>query len=168
MERIVILGCAGCGKSTLAKTLGAKFDLPVYHLDVYYWKPGWVEREKEEFFNIQKELVEKDKWVLDGNYRGTLDMRLPRADTIIYLDYSRMKALKGVIKRYFKYKNKHRDSIAEGCTEKIDKEFLKWIWRFKKDAKPKIMEKIKNYPNANLLIFKNRHQLNKYLKSLEK
>lgn len=166
MERILILGCAGCGKSTLAKTLGEKLDLPVYHLDVYFWQPNWVEADPVEFAEKQKELVSGDKWIIDGNYRKTIDIRLERCDTILYLDFPRLTALFGVIRRYFKYKNKERDTIGVGCKETIDKEFIKWIWHFKKNSKPKIFQSIVKYPNMNVKIFKSRHALNKYLKKL--
>ena len=168
MKRILIMGCAGCGKSTLAKELGTILNLPVYHLDVYYWQPGWVETEKEEFIAKQEEILKTDEWIIDGNYRSTLDLRLAKADYIIFLDYRRSVALKGVIKRYFKYRNKTRDSITIGCEEKIDCEFLKWVWNFKKDAKPILMQKINEHPDIPMLTFKNRRSLKKYLTNLKK
>ena len=168
MKRILIMGCAGCGKSTLAKELGTILNLPVYHLDVYYWQPGWVETEKEEFIAKQEEILKTDEWIIDGNYRSTLDLRLAKADYIIFLDYRRSVALKGVIKRYFKYRNKTRDSITIGCEEKIDREFLKWVWNFKKDAKPILMQKINEHPDIPMLTFKNRRSLKKYLTNLKK
>ena len=165
MNRIAILGCAGCGKSTLASKLGQKKNIPVLHLDTIYWKANWIEEEKDVFYYKQVKFLENTSWIIDGNYRDTLDLRLKDADTIIYLDYPRRVAIFGIYKRYFQYRNKQRDSIAAGCKEKIDRSFFKWVWNFKKNAKPVIMEKVKEYSkDKNVFIFKNRKELNKFLK----
>lgn len=166
MNRILILGCAGSGKSTLAKKLGTIFNLKVVYLDTLYWLPGWVERDKEEFTQIQKEVLVTNNWVIDGNYRDTLELRLSYADTVIYLDYKRIVSLIGVFKRYFKYRKKERESITKGCKEKIDKEFFKWVWNFRKKARPLILEKVNACKNVNVYIFKNRRSLNKFLNEI--
>ena len=119
----------------------------------------------EVFVEKQRKMIENPAWILDGNYRDTLEMRVEPCDTVIYLDYPRRVAIFGIFKRYLQYRNKQRDSIAEGCKEKIDRSFFKWVWNFKKNAKPRIFEKLKKYENIkNILIFKNRKQLNKFLK----
>ena len=167
MKRIVILGCAGCGKSTLAKELGSILNLPVIHLDRYYWKPGWVEEDPEVFSRFQQEVVREDEWIIDGNYRNSIDLRLSRCDTVIFLDFKRSVALTGVFKRYFQYKNKTRDSIGIGCPEKLDKSFLKWVWNFRKNARPILLDKVNDYPHVNFLLFKNRRELYKFVNSLK-
>ena len=167
MKKIVILGCAGCGKSTLAKKIGSKFNIPVLHLDTIYWKANWQLEDNDVFLNKQLEMLKKDSWIIDGNYRDTLDLRLKDCDTIIYLDYPRRVAIFGIYKRYFQYRNKQRDTIADGCHEKIDRSFFKWVWNFKKNAKPIIINKINQFQSEKkVYIFKKRRQLNKYLKSL--
>ena len=168
MKRIVILGCAGCGKSTLAKELGAILNLPVIHLDRYYWKPGWVEESADVFQRFQQEVIREDEWIIDGNYRNSLDLRLSRCDTVIYLDFKRIVALRGIFKRYHQYKNKERDSIGVGCPERIDKSFFKWVWNFRKNARPILLNKVKEYPHINCMLFKNRRSLYKFVESLRK
>ena len=164
MKKIVILGCAGCGKSTLAKKLGSQLNIPVLHLDTIYWKANWKEEDSQIFLEKQIEMIKKDAWILDGNYRDTLDMRLKDCDTVIYLDYPRRTAIYGIYKRYFEYRNKPRDTIAEGCPEKIDKSFFKWVWNFRKNARPIIINKINEYKlEKEVLIFKRRRHLKKYL-----
>lgn len=167
MKKIVILGCAGCGKSTLAKKLGSQLNIPVLHLDTIYWKANWKEEDSQIFLEKQIEMIKKDAWILDGNYRDTLDIRLKDCDTVIYLDYPRRTAIYGIYKRYFEYRNKPRDTIAEACPEKIDKSFFQWVWNFRKNARPIILNKINEYKlEKEVLIFKRRRHLKKYLKSI--
>ncbi|WP_133571667.1 hypothetical protein [Maritalea mobilis] len=87
MQRIAILGCSGSGKSTLARKLGAALDLPVVHMDQHYFSPGWVEPDHDDWRTTVATLCAEDKWVMDGNYSKTHDIRLPRADLIIFLDF---------------------------------------------------------------------------------
>ena len=93
MERIVIIGCGGAGKSTLARQLGEKLDLPVVHLDGIFWLPGWVEMDRDEFDRRVREEMAKEIWIIDGNYNRTMPERIARCDTVIYLDFSRIKCL---------------------------------------------------------------------------
>lgn len=167
MKRVLFLGCAGSGKSTFSKILGEKLNIPVTHLDTLYWKPGWIEEEKEVFIKKQQEVIDQDQWILDGNYRDSLDLRLDRCDTIIYLDVSRIVSIFGIYKRYFTYKNKSRDSITAGCEEKIDKSFFNWVWHFKKKSRPFLMDKINKTTGKNVLIFKSRKALKKFISNLK-
>jgi len=86
----VVTGIAGSGKSTLSRALSAKTGLPVIHLDIHFWKPGWVEPTEDEWREKQRDLITHDKWILDGNYDATLDLRLERADSAVFLDTSRL------------------------------------------------------------------------------
>jgi adenylate kinase family enzyme len=132
MQRIVILGNAGSGKSTLARALGRRLGLPVVHLDTLFWEPGWVEPDAEQFRARVSEAIARDAWVCEGNYaRRTFDLRLPRADLIIWLDTPRLTCLRRVIVR--SVMNRPRADLAAGCTEKIDRAFLtflSFVWNF--------------------------------------
>jgi adenylate kinase family enzyme len=85
-RRVVVTGIAGAGKSTFSRALSAKTGLPVIHLDVHFWKPGWVEPSDDEWRETQRSLLTGDEWIVDGNYPATLDLRLERADTVVVLD----------------------------------------------------------------------------------
>ena len=85
-RRVVVTGMAGAGKSTFSKALSAKTGLPLIHLDLHFWKPGWVVPSDEEWREKQRALLAGDAWIADGNYHATLALRLERADTVVYLD----------------------------------------------------------------------------------
>lgn len=140
MQRIVILGNAGSGKSTLARALGQRLGLPVVHLDNLFWEPGWVEPDAEQFRERMRAALATDAWVSEGNYaRRTFDLRLPRADLVIWLDTPRWTCLRRVIVRSLL--NRPRPDLAEGCREKLDREFLtflKFVWQFDRGYRPGI------------------------------
>lgn len=150
MNRIIIIGCGGSGKSTLARNLSKKTNLPVVHLDKIFWKEGWINISREEFNTLLKEELKKEKWIIDGNYDRTIKERIEMCDTVIYLDYPRMSCLFGVIKRVVSSYGKVRPDMADGCPERFDLEFLKWIWNFNKEHRDKFYnilqkEKINRY-----------------------
>ncbi|MDN3224277.1 AAA family ATPase [Pseudomonas nunensis] len=140
MQRIVILGNAGSGKSTLARALGKRLDLPVVHLDTLFWEPGWVEPDAEQFRLRVSEAIATDAWICEGNYaRRTFDLRLPRADLIIWLDTPRLTCFTRVIIRSIM--NRPRSDLPAGCTEKLDRAFLtflNFVWNFDRGYRPGI------------------------------
>ena len=166
MERIVIIGCGGSGKSTLARRLGEKLHLPVVHLDKLFWKPGWVETTPDEFDAKLAVELEKPQWIMDGNFNRTMQMRLEKCDTVIYLDYKRIVCLWGVICRIVKSYGKTRPDMAEGCPERLDWEFLKWVWNYNRDKKDRNYGYLNEITHAETYAFKNRRQLKRFLKSL--
>lgn len=129
--KIAIIGYSGSGKSTLAEALGALYRAEVMHLDCVHFLPGWREREaSEEQAIVARFLDTHDAWIIDGNYGKLLyERRLFEADKIIFLNFNRFSCLCRVLKRRLKYKGKTRASMAEGCEEKMDWEFIKWILR---------------------------------------
>lgn len=142
MEKIAIIGSSGSGKSTLARKLGQLTALPVHHLDVLHWKPNWELTSKNEQVKIQEELVRQSQWIIDGNYAGTMDIRLDACDTVIFLDFPRSLCLYRVIKRAYQYRNKQRPDMREGNKEHIDIDFYKWIWHFPRDKRPEIVKRL--------------------------
>jgi adenylate kinase family enzyme len=138
VKKVLVIGCGGAGKSTFAKRLGAATGLPVIHLDRIYWRPGWVEMPKPEFAAILDEILARDAWIMDGNYSGTLAMRMAAADTIVWLDPPRAVCLAGMIVRHVKNRGRARDDMDPGCPERLTREFVEWIWRYQTRNAPKV------------------------------
>jgi len=152
MKKIIIIGSGGAGKSTFARRLGEMTGIEVLHLDKLYWKPNWVEPSKEEWEKLLEKMLEKDEWIMDGNFGGTLEMRLKHCDTAIFLDLPRTVCIYRALKRWTKYYNTNRPDMTVGCNEKVDLEFLGWIWSFPKKKKPKIEEKLKIFEKEKTII----------------
>lgn len=169
-KRIMIIGSGGSGKSTFARNLGEKTGLPVIHLDKEYWKPNWQETAKDEWHRKVEEFVERDSWIIDGNYGGTMDIRLNKADTVIFLDLPTVTCIYSIIKRRIIYLNKTRPDMCDGCKEKMDLEFFLWVWNYKKRSRPKIIERLDSFKNENknIIIFKTRKQVNRFINKLNK
>lgn len=145
MKKILVIGCGGSGKSTLAVRLGERLHLPVIHLDSMYWRPNWVETPKEEWQRAVADLVSGETWVMDGNYSGTLELRLAACDTVLFLDLPRRVCLWRVAKRWLKYRGRRRPDMADGCTEKIDLKFMSWIWGYPGRNRPKILARCEHH-----------------------
>ena len=167
MERIVIIGCGGSGKSTLARRLGEQLKLPVVHLDKLFWHPGWVESTDEEFDAKLAAELEKPQWIMDGNFNRTMELRLAKCDTVIYLDYSRLVCLWGVLCRIVKSYGKTRPDMGEGCPERIDMEFLKWVWNYNRDKRERNYRYLNDATHAQTYALKSRRQMKKFLKTLQ-
>ena len=166
MERIVIIGCGGAGKSTLARRLGEKLDIPVVHLDSIFWLPGWVEREDEEFDRLLALELERERWIMDGNFNRTMPERIARCDTIIYLDFSRFACLMGVFKRIITTYGTVRPDMGEGCPERFDLEFLKWVWNFNKNKRQRYYQMLNETEGKQTIVLKNRRMVKRFLSSL--
>ncbi len=166
MERIVIIGCGGAGKSTLARQLGEKLDIPVVHLDKLFWHPGWVEASQEEFDARLALELEKPKWIMDGNFNRTMPRRVAKCDTIIYLDFSRFACLWGVVKRILTTYGKVRPDMGEGCPERFDLDFLKWVWDFNSEKREQYYRLLNEVEGVEAIVLKNRRMVKRFLSSL--
>jgi len=163
-SKIIIIGNSGSGKTTLSYQLGELLKLPVIHLDKEYWKKDWEKTPKEEWRKKVNAFVSGLEWILDGNFNSTLEIRINKADTVIFLDYNRFVCLFGVIKRIFRYLGKTRPDMAEGCLEKFDFAFIKWVlWDFPSKSRKNIIKCLANYPHNEQIIIKNRTKLKKLL-----
>ena len=167
LRRILILGPSGSGKSTVCKRIGRILDIPAIHLDMHYWKRNWVETPKDEWPDKIKELISSEAWVIDGNYTSTLKIRTDAADTLIFLDMTRRLSYLRVVTRYLRNRGKTRPDVTEGCPEKIDWDFIKWIWDYPRTRKPMILrflEKLR--ASKNVYILHNQREIEEFLNAL--
>lgn len=155
MNKIALIGSGGSGKSTLARKVGEKLKIEVYHLDRLFWKPDWTPTSKEYQTKVQNELVQQAKWIIDGNYNSTLDIRLNAADTIIFVNMNRGICIYRVFKRMIHYRGKSRPDMADGVNERLDFDFLKWVWNYPKNNKPIVLKKLEQLPTNKKVIILN-------------
>ena len=171
MKKIMVVGVsAGAGKSTFAVNLGEKLGLPVYHLDSYYWKAGWIESELEDFRAAQEKIVSDDTWIIEGNYSSTFDIRWAKADTFIYLELPLRVCVYRVLKRWLTNIGKNRPDMADGCTEKMDLAFLKFIITTYAERKAKMRERLRKFQEADsanhVIYLANKKQIAGFLRTI--
>lgn len=146
-QRILILGPSGAGKSTLARCMGERLGLPVVHLDSINWNPGWVQTETARFRERVAKAVKEDSWVMDGNYTAHLDLRLPRAEVVIWLNLSRYVYFSRAVWRSIKYYGRSRDDIGPGCREQFELSFFTdWVWTYPTRSRARHAQVLANLP----------------------
>lgn len=168
MQRILIVGCSGAGKTALALDLGKKLGLEVIHLDREFWQAGWKPTPQAEFRPRLRDLLAREAWVIDGNYDSSLEFRLTRADTAIFLDFSRWQCLSSVLWRTVKHHGRTRPEITPGCLEHFDWNFIRWIWGYRRTARPGILEAFQRFETkgGRTFIFRSRAETWKWLAQL--
>jgi adenylate kinase family enzyme len=139
MRRALIIGNSGSGKSTFARALGDKTGLPVTHIDQIFWRPGWVQTPKDEYVARLEAVLARDAWIIDGTNSSTFDRRIPRADAIVWLKRSRVACCRRIAWRVLTSYGQVRPDMAPGCPEKVDWEFMKFVWGFDAKYEPRII-----------------------------
>jgi len=138
MQRVMVVGCPGSGKTTFARRLGAALALPVIHLDFHFWRPGWEIPDLATWRQQVAGLAAAPQWVMDGNYSNTYDIRMPRADGLVWLDHPRAVCLRRVLLRTVKGYGTTRPDLPAGCPERVDVAFLRYVWDFPRMHRPRI------------------------------
>jgi adenylate kinase family enzyme len=165
--RIMIFGIPGSGKSTFAVRLAKILQLPVFHLDKYFFKEGWKERDYNEFLEIQQSLVEKDSWIIDGNAAKSFEVRYSRADVVLYFRFNRLLCLWRIFKRLM-LKDPHISDRAEGCSERVRFILIKYLWGFEKRVHESVKQLKMRYPNVEFYEIRNDKELEGVFKKLTK
>ena len=160
MQKIIIIGCPGSGKSTFARALHQKTGIPLFHLDMLYWNSDKTTVEKSVFLDRLSAVLAKDAWIIDGNYASTMEMRMSLCDTVIFLDYSPDVCLAGVAQR----RGKSRDDMPWIETEE-DVEFIKFIKRFNEEQRPQILTLCDQYSDKKIIVFTSREEADAFLKN---
>lgn len=165
MSRVLVIGCGGAGKSTFAARLARRTGLPLIHLDAHFWKPGWVQSEREEWTRRVGRLLSADRWIMDGNYGSTLDLRLAACDTVFFLDLPRLHCLWRVIQRRIRYRHRTRPDMAPGCPEQVDAEFLLWIWNYSARQRPAILTRLADLrPDQRAIVLRSPKAVSRYIR----
>ncbi|MDE6512047.1 MAG: hypothetical protein K2L00_08160 [Muribaculaceae bacterium] len=165
MKKVLIIGCPGAGKSTFGRALAAKTGLPLYYLDMIWHRSDRTTVSREEFDIRLSEIMERPEWIIDGNYKRTLPVRLSEADTVFFLDYPIEVCMQGAVERLGKPRPDIPWDGSKDC--QLDEEFRQWILDYPKDQLPVIRELLKSYPGP-LFIFHSREEADRFLKGLKR
>lgn len=165
MQRVLIIGPCGAGKSTLAPNLGAVLNLPISHMDQLNWCPGWVESSKEEIRDRLAQIVRTERWLIDGTYGGTLGERLVRADTVVYLDYPIRLCFARLLCRIWTYRGRTRPDMTKDCPERFDLKFLIYLMRWNSGPRLRMEAKLKGHEDK-IIRLRSPDELENWLDSL--
>jgi len=167
MERVVIIGCPGAGKTFLSRQIAEKTGLPLIHLDkIFHDKHFDYLNDKQAWLNKVKQLIKGKRWIIEGNYKSTFGIRLPAADTIIFMDYPRRMTIWRTLKRRVQYHNKVRPEMPEGWKEKIDWQFFKYVLRYQSTERRVVYEMLKEYRKKDVIILTSPNETKQFLKTL--
>ena len=162
MLKIIVIGSPGAGKSTFSRKLRDITGLPLHYLDMLWHNPDKTTITREEFDASLCEMLAGDRWILDGNFNRTLEMRLSACDTVILLDYPLEVCLAGVESRI----GTKREDMP-WIEEEFDPEFKQYITDFPKNTLPSMYEKLEKYGKGkNIIILRSREDAKKYLENL--
>lgn len=169
MERILIIGGNGCGKTTLSCQLAERLSLPLVHLDALYWGDNWQPIPEERFDRLLQRELEKPRWIIDGNITRTLPRRLRYCDMVIVMDFSRSRCLLGAVKRVLKSYGKSRPDMGGNCPERLNREKLRFlwsIWRNHETQRKKWYTALDGARSVRRVTLKNRRQVRAFLAGL--
>lgn len=167
MQRVLVVGPGGAGKSTFAVRLGQRTGLPVVHLDRVYWRAGWVEPERTAWDAEIARLVSGERWILDGNFGGTLERRIDACDTVVFLDFPRLLCLWRVLRRRLWHPARARADMAPGCHERLTLDFLWWIWTYPERRRPALLRRLRALrPGQRAVVLRSDAQAERFLESV--
>ena len=163
MKKIIVIGCPGSGKSTFSKKLNKITGIPLYHLDMIYWNEDRTKVPRHVFIKEMDSIIDKDSWIIDGNYESTMEKRMVACDTVIFLDYPTNVCISGIMERRGKTRS---DMPWIEKSDEVDEEFLTWVNDYNIESRPLVMELLKKYNDKEIIIFTSRDDTNEYLKHL--
>ncbi|MBX8643269.1 MAG: topology modulation protein [Thermoplasmata archaeon] len=170
-KRIIVVGSPGAGKSTISRAVSSATGLPLFHLDRLYWKPGWVPVRREKFLERVRAVIASPAWIIDGNYQSTFPERFEAADTVIFLDFSRIACIVGALRRLVLDGRKERPDMTEGCEERFNRkflEFLLFIWSYQSTGRKETVSILNSEKSGGKTIYvlHNRKEANSLMRSI--
>ena len=161
MQKVIVIGCPGSGKSTFSRALHQKTGIPLFHLDMMYWNADRTIVEKPVFLARLEEALKQERWIIDGNYGSTMEKRMMACDMVIYLDYPLDVCIEGIRER----RGKERTDMP-WIELKEDTEFMEYVRTFDAEQKPELVALLERYSDKDIYIFKNREEANAFLESI--
>ena len=162
MKKVIVIGCPGSGKSTFSKSLHRITGIPLFHLDMLFWNADKTTVEKPVFIERLLKTVQNSEWIIDGNYGSTMELRMQKCDTVIFLDYPLDVCLDGIKER----KGKPRSDMPWIESDEDDAEFIEFIKNYNSQSRPKVTELLKRYSHKDIYIFSNRIQAEEFLNKI--
>ena len=159
VQKVIIIGCSGSGKSTFGRALSKVSGLPLYHLDMMFWNEDKTTVERSIFLDRLNAVMVKSEWVIDGNYGSTMEERIKACDTVFFLDYETKVCLDGIESR----KGKKRSDMPWINDDNTDEEFILFIKNFNFESRPKIMDLLDKYSFKNIIVFHSREESEEFL-----
>jgi len=160
----MVIGSGGAGKSVFSLELARRTGLPVIHLDREYWGAGWQPMPEDRWEARIRELVRRDRWIMDGNFGGTIPIRIAAADTVVFLDLPRLVCLWSVIRRWATFRSDARPDMTPGNADKLDLRFLQWIWGYPRTRRPGIAAQLAALPQTTQVVrLTSRRAMREYL-----
>jgi len=162
VKKVIIIGCPGSGKSTFARELKKITGLPLYHLDMMYWKSDRTTVTKEVFLDRLRAAMDNQEWIIDGNYGASMEMRFEECDTVFFLDYPTEVCIEGIESR----RGQPRSDMPWVENDNMDEDFIAFINNYNSQSRPKVLNLMEKYASKNIITFHSREESEKFLSSL--
>lgn len=163
MKKVIVIGCPGSGKSTVAKSLHNITAIPLFHLDMLFWNADRTNVEKAVFLDRLHSILQQDAWIIDGNYASTMELRMQACDTVIFLDYPTDVCLNGVRER----KGIARSDLPWVEPPEEDAEFIEFIKHYRSQSRPNVMKLLDTYSHKRIVILSSRAQADEFLAGID-
>lgn len=163
MQKVIVIGCPGSGKSTFSKALHKITGIPLFHLDLLYWNADQTTVDKSVFLKRLSETLQKGSWIIDGNYASTMELRMQACDTVIFLDYPQDLCLEGIRQR----KGKPRSDMPWIEPDKDDAEFIEFIKNYNTQSRPQVLQLLEKYADRNIFVFHSRTEADAFLAQIQ-
>jgi adenylate kinase family enzyme len=167
MEKIVIIGPSGAGKTTLAKALSRILRMKVFHMDRFFWKPNWEREDSDTRMELLEKFIMDKRWIIEGSYFRLFESCLDEADTIIFLDIHPFLCLQRIIKRHIEYRGRPRRDIPKGCVDKLDIHYLFRVLAFPWQDRKKLEQKLYGYESKQIIPLRSPKEVEDFLVQLE-